>query len=114
MIAFATRLYSTCLGRKPDDNGLKNWSLQLANLKVTGTKAAYGFFFSEEFLKAKHSDDEFIKRLYRTFMGREYDQGGYDYWMGRIAGGATREEVFYGFANSKEFGQICADYGILR
>ena len=114
VIAFATRLYSTCLGRKPDTDGLKNWSLQLANLKVSGTKAAEGFFFSEEFINANHSDDEYIKRLYQTFMGRDYDQAGYDDWMGRLAGGATRKDVFYGFANSKEFGDICAEYGILR
>ncbi len=114
VIAFATRLYKTCLGREPEPEGLKNWSLQLANMKVSGTAAAKGFFFSQEFIDHNYSNDEFVKRLYRTFMGREADTAGYNDWMGRLAAGATREDVFYGFANSPEFQKICADYGILR
>lgn len=41
-------------------------------------------------------------------MGREPDQGGFDYWMGRFASGASRMDVFQGFAQSKKFGEICA------
>ena len=114
IIAFATRLYSTCLGRKPEPAGLKDWSSRLANMQVSGTKAAEGFFFSSEFLGHNFDNAEFITRLYRTFMDREPDQGGYDYWMGRLSSGATRMEVFKGFADSKEFAKICSDYGILR
>ncbi len=112
--AFADRLYSTCLGRPADQGGLDYWAGELANMKVTGTSAAHGFFFSKEFVEQNLDNAEFIKRLYRTFMGREFDQGGFDYWMGRFASGASREDVFRGFAQSNEFGEICASYGILR
>ena len=114
VIAFATRLYKTCLGRDPEPEGLKNWSLQLANMKVSGTAAAYGFFFSDELTKQGLTNEEFVMRLYRTFMDREADQGGFMYWLGKFGEGATREDVFYGFANSPEFQKICADYGILK
>ena len=114
IVAFAERLYTTCLGRKSDANGLRDWSVKLANMKVTGTAAAYGFFFSKEFTDSNYLNDEFVRRLYKTFMDRDPDPAGFNDWMGRLARGATREEVFYGFANSAEFGRICADYGILR
>ena len=114
VVAFATRLYTTCLGRNADQGGLDYWAGELANMRVTGTSAAHGFFFSTELLNKNISNDDYITRLYRTFMGREPDQGGFDYWMGKFAAGASREEVFQGFAQSREFGEICASYGILR
>ncbi len=114
VIDFATRLYTTCLGRDADRGGLNDWSSQLANMKISGSEAAHGFFFSGEFIGANYSDSEYVQRLYRTFMGREYDQGGYDYWMNALASGKTREDVFQGFSGSAEWAGICADYGILK
>ncbi len=114
VIDFASRLYTTCLGREPEQEGLINWAGAIANMEISGSDAAYGFFFSAEFIDGGYSDSEYVKRLYRTFMGREYDQGGFDYWIGRISDGASREEVFRGFADSAEWTQICAGYGILK
>ena len=114
IIGFATRLYTTCLGREADPGGLMDWATQLANMKISGSDAAHGFFFSQEFLNADIDDAEYVKRLYRTFMGREYDQGGFDNWMNALASGQTREDVFRGFAGSQEWANICAEYGILK
>ena len=47
-------------------------------------------------------------------MGREYDQGGLDDWVGRLGTGTTREEVFNGFSQSEEFNNLCTQYGITR
>ncbi len=47
-------------------------------------------------------------------MGREPDQSGFDYWMGRFTASASKEDVFQGFAQSKEFGVICASYGMMK
>ena len=113
-IQFCTRLYTTCLGRDADQNGLMDWATQLANMKISGSDAARGFFFSAEFINQHFSDEEFVTRLYRTFMGREPDSAGKADWLNRLASGTSREDVFYGFANSQEFGQICASYGIMR
>jgi hypothetical protein len=114
VIAFATRLYTTCLGREPEAEGLKYWSEELANLRVSGTNAALGFFFSDEFVGKNFSNEEYVKRLYLTFMDREYDQDGFNYWVGQLNSGATRVDVFNGFSVSPEFGNICASYGIIR
>lgn len=110
---FTTRLYTTCLGRAPEDSGLKYWATELANIKQTGRVAAQGFFFSSEFVGANYSNGEYLNRLYKTFMGREPEASGYKYWLEQLDGGASRESVFDGFACSDEFTQLCSDAGII-
>jgi len=114
IIGFATRLYTTCLGREPDVSGLNDWATQIANMKISGSAAAHGFFFSDEFINAGHDNEEYVTRLYRTFMGREPDPAGFADWVGQLNNGADRESVFQGFAGSAEWAGICSDYGILR
>ncbi len=114
VIDFATRLYTTCLGRNADQGGLDNWANQLANMQISGSDAAHGFFFSAEFINAGHDNEEYVTRLYRTFMGREPDPAGFADWVGQLNNGADRESVFQGFAGSAEWAGICSDYGILR
>ena len=113
-IAFAERLYTCCLGREAEEGGLKFWSLSLTNLEVSGSEAARQFFTSAEFKGFNTSDEEYIKRLYTTFMGREYDEGGLNYWLGEMKGGMNRDQVFNEFAKSQEFTNICNSYGIQR
>ena len=113
-IDFATRLYTTCLSRNADQNGLMAWARQLANQRDTGTGAARGFFFSSEFTGQNVSNEEYVNRLYRTFMGREADEAGFTAWVAQLNEGVSREEVFDGFAGSQEFARICARYGIIR
>ena len=113
-IAFAERLYTCCLGREAETDGLNFWSLSLTNLEVSGSEAARQFFTSAEFKGFNTSNEEYIKRLYTTFMGREYDEGGLNYWLGEMKNGMSREQVFDNFASSKEFTDICNSYGIQR
>ena len=47
-----------------------------------------------------------------TFFGREADTGGYNNWMNKLSSGTSRDTVLMGFANSKEFANIMAKYGI--
>lgn len=109
---FASRLYSVALNRTPDQAGLDYWTNRLAAREITGTQAAYGFFFSAEFTNTNMSNEEYVRRLYRTFLDRDPDAAGYNYWLTRIADGASRTEVFYGFSGSAEFAGICAYAGI--
>ena len=113
-IEFATRLYTCCLGREPEEDGLKYWSMALTNLEQTGYDAAKLFFTGDEFVNLKTTDKEFIERLYLTFMDREADEGGLKYWAGRLATGETRENVMKGFASSEEFEKLCKSCGIER
>jgi len=114
-INFATRLYTCCLGRDPEEKGLEYWSLALTNLEQTGCSAAREFFTSAEFIGLKTSDEEYLKRLYTTFMDREPEASEVAYWAGEIAGGRqTRDSVLAFFGQSEEFTAICKRYGIER
>ncbi len=112
---FAERLYTKCLNRESDKKGLEYWAAELANMRKSGSVVARDFFFSEEFIGFKTTNEEYVTRLYRTFMDREPEKAGFDYWLGELkAGRMTREDVFDGFASSAEWADICADYGILK
>lgn len=112
---FATRLYTCCLGREPEDGGLKYWSLALTNLEQTGASAAKEFFTSKEFRNLNLQNDEYVRRLYTTFMGRDPEASEINYWVGEIKNGTrTKDSVMAFFGSSEEFTNICRQYGIDR
>ena len=113
-IKFIKRLYSYSLNRNADEKGLEYWSLALTNLEKTGAECAQFFFESPEFANQKNSDDEFLLRLYMAFMDREPDEGGKKFWMDKLKGGTSRHEVLASFISSKEFTNICTEFGIER
>ncbi len=109
---FATRLYTCCLGRDPEAGGLKYWSLALTNLEQTGSSAAKQFFDSTEFKNLGTSDEEYVTRLYKTFMDRDPEASGFKYWVGLLKSGTSRYEVLKAFSQTPEFTNICKKYGI--
>ena len=113
-IAFATRLYTECLGRDPETEGLNYWSLGLTNQELTGTQAAKEFFYSPEYLGKNLDDSAYIDTLYKTFMGREPETDGKTYWLDQLKNGTSRDDVFTYFSICPEFTGICQKYGIQR
>lgn len=111
---FVNRLYAMCLGRQAEDKGLADWKDSLVTKRKSGAEVAYGFFFSKELYNKHLSDADFVELLYRVMMNRPSDAAGKADWLSRLAAGATREGVYKGFAESKEFGDICNSYGIVR
>ena len=111
---FATRLYTECLGRPAEEGGLKYWSLSLTNLERTGSQAAREFFYSDEFIGHKYSNEEYVTRMYKTFMGREPEGDGKAYWIDFLNKGGSRDDMFYFFSTCPEFTEICAKYSIER
>ncbi len=109
---FIVRCYRLCLGRDADKDGLNSWCTQILTGKNTAKEAAHGFVFSDEFIKKNLSDKEYVKTMYRVFMDREADPAGLDAWVKVLKSGKSREHVFNGFADSGEFKEICAEYGI--
>jgi hypothetical protein len=55
---------------------------------------------------------EYIGIMYRTFFGREADEGGLAWWLDAMESGTSKFMAFAGFANSGEFGELCELYGI--
>lgn len=116
--AFVTRLYSVCLNRDPDTDGLNHWIDILANNEISGTEAAYGFFFSPEYKNKNRSDSDFLDDLYNCFLGRAADADGKNFWMTQLGlsynGMSADCGVFNGFSQSQEYTNICNSYGIDR
>lgn len=117
VVTFVTSLYSDCLGRTPDPAGLDDWCTKLENGSVTGKECAYGFFSSDEFkgIALDLTQDEMISVFYKVFLDRPADAAGLSYWRSQIAVFSTIGEtatLFTGFADSEEFAQKCASYGI--
>ena len=110
---FVTRLYDICLDRKPDAQGLADWSGQLKNSQATGVSVAYGFIFSAELQGKSLSNEDYIEIMYKAFFGRKSDAAGKADWLAKMNAGMSREDLFIGFANSKEFFKLCSDYGII-
>ena len=69
-------------------------------------------YLLKEFQQKGLNNEEYVKVLYRTFFDREYDKEGLDYWLGQLAAGKDRDYVLNEFANSKEFAQVKAAYGL--
>ena len=112
---FVTSLYSDCLGRNPDPAGFDYWCGKLASGEISGKQCAYGFFFSPEFTAKANSlsDTEYIDIFYNVFLNRGYDTVGLSYWSDRISNTVYDTTLlFSGFADSVEFQNKCASYGI--
>ena len=111
---FIRRLYRVCFDREPDEEGFNNNRQLLWDHKVSAEGMAHGFIFSDEFIALELDDSAYLDTLYRSLMDREVDPVGKEYWMERLANGASREEVFKDFAGSEEFIGLCYKYGVLN
>ena len=112
LAGFVTRCYRVALSRDPDQAGHVDWVRWLQDGTVDATACTYGFVFSKEMNNKNLSNEDFVKTLYRLFMDREGEATGVAFWTDYLKAGHSREEVFYGFADSVEFGRIKANYGI--
>ena len=111
---FVARLYTQALGRGYDVDGLNDWCNRIVSKTWSVTDVSTtGFFHSQEFLRKNLSNEEYVKVLYRTFLGREYDAAGLADWTGQLNSGAkSRDEVLRGFSDSVEFADIMRQYGL--
>lgn len=111
---FVERLYTIALNRASEPDGKAFWVKQLKDKTMTGAEVAHGFFFSKEFTDADLSNGEYVTRLYKTFMDREPENEGFDFWTtGLFSGTLTRESTFQGFIESDEWDSICKNFGIV-
>ena len=110
--AYVARIYTKALGRTAEPGGLNYWTNEIRTGKRTPVQVAEEFFFAPEFTNKKLNNTEYVKVLYRTFMGREYDKGGLDYWVARLNKGESRKSVLESFAGCEEFKKIVKGFGL--
>ena len=69
---------------------------------------------SKEIQNMGLTNQEYVRRIYKTMLDRNPDSGGLKYWTGQLDNGASPTAVINGFIDSSEFTKICDDYGIVR
>lgn len=112
--AFVTRVYRNVLGRDPDTKGFNDWVQALATGQQTGAGVVEGFFFSDELKKKNLSIEDYLELVYVTMMNRASDPDGKQNWVKVYNQGFSKRYILNGFVGSKEFGEICDEYGIVR
>ena len=112
VVFYVRRLYESFLGRSADSTGLHSWVTKIATGEQSPEKVAYGFVFSQEFLKKKYSNTEFLQHLYQGLFGRAADSSGLANWLSLLENGYTRIYVLKGFLGSQEYLNMVASYGI--
>jgi Ca2+-binding RTX toxin-like protein len=97
------RIYKAAFDRVPDYGGLGYW-FKVMNHGATLTDIAGGFIGSNEF-KVMYgdnpSDSTFVNLLYHHVLGRDLDQGGYDFWINDLKV-ENRAQVLAHFSESAE------------
>ena len=100
------RLYNAAFKRHPDSDGLKYWITQYTSGANDDRAVAQSFLVSDEFAERYGSNvtnAKYVETLYVNVLGRDYDQEGYNYWLGNLNNGTeTRYELLLGFAESTE------------
>lgn len=109
---FVNRQYTKVLERGGDAPGLNNWSNIILNKELSPKNVAHGFVFSQESINKNRNNGEYVEMLYNAFLDRPSDPAGKSNWVSLLDQGASREEVFWGFANSPEFERIIVSYGL--
>ncbi len=112
LTAFVNRIYVKAMERTGEADGLNYWCNTIQSKSMTPVQVAEFFMTSQEFRNKHLSNEEYIKVLYRTFMDREYDQAGLNYWMNELNRGCSREDILHRFAGCPEFRNIMASFGL--
>jgi uncharacterized delta-60 repeat protein len=105
-----TAYYDSILGRSPDFDGRAFWlreTERMAGLGVPADEVFFVlstlFFTGAEYANRNTADTTFVNDLYRTFLRREADAAGRDFWMAQLAGGKPRSALLADFLFSIEF-----------
>ena len=99
------RLYQAFFGREPDAAGAKYWIDVNAHDNSLDQIADY-FTGSQEFSNSYEGTTyrEYLAAVYQNVLGREFDQEGFDYWLGLLESGElTRGGVVRWVAANHEF-----------
>ena len=109
-LRFLRRLYVMLLGRKPDTGGLLYWGNRLRSGEISMEETAVRILFSEEASRFSKGNGEYVRFLYRAFLGREPDSGGYQYWISALKSGMTRLNLAERILDSPEFKRMVHEY----
>lgn len=110
--AFLYRLYDAAFDRAPDQGGFDYWANRLLEGSIGRYDIAARFTGSDEFRRLYGDDTatgDFVDAVYRNIFGREADQGGKQYWTGRLDAGYDRSSLVNDFVDSIEHKALTYD-----
>ncbi len=112
VVSYVERLYVELLGRDSEPEGLEYWTTRLVNGTLSASDIARKFLLSSGFTTTTSDDVVYLTKLYKTFLNREPDQGGLDYWLNKLSTGVTRNTVAEIFLGSQGFINLANSYSI--
>ena len=110
MDQFVADFYQSALARAPRPDEAAQWSNALAQSQTqgqsqlidTGKSLGYMLFQSQDYANRGRSDRDYVYDLYKGWLQREPDQGGWDFWTGGVSRDG-RAAVLEAFAVCGEF-----------
>ena len=100
---FVELLYKHVLGRKADTSGLNYWVNELYNGGSNAALVTRSFFNSQEYIKRKTDNEQFLTDVYYAYLDRKPDEVGFTYWLKQLESGSSRNSILEGFEKSREF-----------
>lgn len=102
--------YRSILGREPDAAGVAFWQAQSAlvvglgaNVNETWRALALQFLQSPELRARNLTNADYVRLLYRTFLGRSPEAAGEAFWVAQLVAGIPRDAALIDFLFSPEF-----------
>ncbi len=99
---FVKAAYRAVLSREADPTGLTG---NLAALRQGTSRDAVtrGLFLSGEYAALNRGDVDFVKDVYRAYLGRDADVPGQKSWLDHLARGGSRAQLLDAFVASAEY-----------
>jgi len=105
----------------PTDDDWAYWTGRISGAQAQGQSQTVAevkafnrsLFYSDEYVARSRSDEDFVADLYVTYLQREHDQGGFNFWLGVLrndnaSGVNGREHLLRAFEESGEFAEVVA------
>lgn len=108
---YVRNFYQWGLNRQPTSTELQNWLSTLQTAYAQGQtpfltamqSLGQTIFNSQEYINRNRTDQQFVYDLYKTYLYREPDQSGWDFWTSQVPPNG-RSNVRLAFEVSPEFG----------
>lgn len=108
---YIRNFYLGALARQPNSTELNSW---LSTLRSNYSQGQSQFltgmqslgetlFTSQEYLNRGRNNNQYVYDLYKAYLYREPDSGGWASWEALLNNGTSRADVRYGFAWAPEF-----------
>jgi len=118
VVTLITYYYQSILGRAPDSGGLAYYQDRINQAKAQGRDVkpefkimAYNFLNSPEYLNRGTSNTAYVTILYKTFLQRDPESAGLQYYLNILASGWSRNSLLDNFVNSPEFDTFMKNLG---